>query len=68
MSNESKPTKTADEQLPDTPSSDNIASRAEGRPPEESSSENPPEQAAAILQESEDRTAEGAAGSEPNAE
>jgi hypothetical protein len=44
---------------------DNVASRAEGRPPEEQTSEDPAAQAEAVLQESEDRIAEGADGSEP---
>jgi hypothetical protein len=43
-----------------TPGSDNVASRAEGRPPEERTSDDPEAQAEVILQESEDRTAEGA--------
>jgi hypothetical protein len=37
------------------PDPDEVASRAEGRPPEERSSEDPTAQAEAILQESEDR-------------
>ena len=51
-----------------TPDADNVASRAEGRPPEEQTSDDPEAQAEVILQESEDRTAEGADGSEPIAE
>jgi hypothetical protein len=50
-----------------TPAADNVASPAEGRPPEEQTSDDPEAQAEAILQESEDRTAEGADGSEPMA-
>jgi len=51
-----------------TPDADNVASRAAGRPPEERTSDDPEAQAELILQESEDRTAEGADGSEPIAE
>lgn len=46
------------------PDADNVTSRVEGRPPEEESSEDPAAQADAILQESEDRIAEGADGSD----
>jgi hypothetical protein len=53
------------EPIGSTPDADNVASRAEGRPPEEQTSDDPEAQAEAILQESEDRTAEGADGSEP---
>jgi hypothetical protein len=58
----------AAEPLGGTPDADNVTTRAEGRPPEEQSSEDPAAQAEAILQESEDRIAEGADGSEPIAE
>jgi hypothetical protein len=51
-----------------TADANNVASRAEGRPPEERTSEDPAAQAEAILQESEDRISEGADGSEPIAE
>jgi len=68
MSKRAKPSETPDEQVGGTPTPDNVTSRAEGRPPEESSSDNPAEQAEAILQESEDRVAEGAAGSDPISE
>ena len=37
-----------------------VTSRASGRPPEEDSSEDPQRQAEVILEESEDRTREGA--------
>jgi hypothetical protein len=50
------------------PDADNVASRAEGRLPEEQTSDDPEAQADVILQESEDRIAEGADGSEPIAE
>jgi hypothetical protein len=46
----------ADSDVPD----ELINSRASGRPPEEDSSEDPERQAQIILEESEDRTAEGA--------
>ena len=36
-----------------------VASRADGRPPQEGDSENPEAQAEAILEESEERTADG---------
>lgn len=39
---------------------DAVTSRASGRPPEEESSEDPEHQAQVILEESEDRTVEGA--------
>ncbi len=58
----------ANEPIGGAPDADNVASRAEGRPPEEQTSEDPEAQAEAILQESEDRIAEGADGSEPIAE
>jgi hypothetical protein len=40
--------------------SESVAARAGGRPPEESDSDDPEEQAHAILEESEDRTVAGA--------
>lgn len=49
-----------DESLGGAPDPDDVEHRAEGRPPEERSSEDPTAQAQAILQESEDRIAEGA--------
>lgn len=42
------------------PDPEDVASRAEGRPPEEQSSEDATAQAEAILQDSEDRIADGA--------
>ena len=47
-----------------TPDPGEVASRAEGRPPEERSSEDPTGQAEAILQESEDRVSERAGKAE----
>jgi hypothetical protein len=55
----------ASEPIGGMPDADNVTSRAEGRPPEEQTSEDPAAQAEAVLQESEDRIAEGADGSEP---
>jgi hypothetical protein len=68
MSNDRDLADDAGEPLGGTPDADNVTTRAEGRPPEEQSSEDPTAQAEAILQESEDRIAEGADGSEPIAE
>jgi hypothetical protein len=45
-----------------------VASRADGRPPEEGSSDDPEAQSEAILEESEQRTAEGASKSTPTGE
>ena len=53
----------ASEPIGGSPDADNVESRAEGRPPEEQTSEDPGAQADAILQESDDRIAEGADGS-----
>ena len=44
----------------DEPEPAAVSSRASGRPPEEESSEDPERQAEVILEESEDRTIEGA--------
>ena len=49
---------------PAKPDPEKVASRAEGRPPEEGSSNNARAQAEAILEDSEDRLAERSAGSE----
>jgi hypothetical protein len=65
MSNERDSADEASEPIGGMPDSDNVTSRAEGRPPEEQTSEDPAAQAQTILQESEDRVAEGADGSEP---
>jgi hypothetical protein len=54
----------ASERIGGKPDADNVTSRAEGRPPEEQTSEDPAAQAEAVLQESEERIAEGADGSE----
>jgi hypothetical protein len=47
------------------PDPEAVASRAEGRPPEEGSSDNPGAQAQAILEESEERIAHGAHTADP---
>lgn len=48
------------------PDPDDVARRAEGRPPEERSSEDPTAQAEAILEDSEDRVSEGSERSMPD--
>ena len=68
MSNDKDFAGEAGEPLGGEPDADNVTSRAEGRPPEEETSEDPAAQAEAILQDSEDRIADGADGSEPNTE
>jgi hypothetical protein len=68
MSNHNGPEHEAGEPLGDEPGADDVATRAGGRPPEERSSDDPTAQAEAILQDSEDRIAEGADGSEPTEE
>ncbi len=65
MSNDGNPADGSGEQIGGPPDPEKVRSRAEGRPPEEESSEDPTAQAEAILQESEDRIAEAAHGSEP---
>jgi hypothetical protein len=64
VSNEGDLADEADPPIGGVPDADNVTSRAEGRPPEEETSEDPAAQAEAILQESEDRIAEGADDSE----
>jgi hypothetical protein len=56
------------EELGDPPHPKAVASRADGRPPEESSSDDPHAQAQVILEESEERIADGAAASAPSDE
>ena len=53
------------DELDGIPNPKSVADRADGRPPEEASSDDPMAQAQAILEESEERIADGAAGSEP---
>lgn len=50
------------------PDSESVATRAGCRPPEEASSDDPMAQAQAILEESEERMAEGAKDSDPASE
>jgi len=68
MSKDREAVETVGEPLGGRPDAEDVTSRAEGRPPEEESSDDPTAQAEGILQESEDRLAEGAAGSEDTAE
>jgi hypothetical protein len=51
------------EEFGDSPDPKAVASRADGRPAEEASSDDPGAQAQAILEESEERIAEGARAS-----
>jgi len=51
-------------QLDGVPDPEAVAHRADGRPPEEASSDDPIAQAQTILEDSEERTAEGAAGAD----
>lgn len=53
------------EQLGEPPDPKAVSSRADGRPPEEASSDDPDGQAQAILEESEERIADGARASAP---
>ena len=55
-------------ELGDPPDPKAVASRADGRPPEEASSDNPEAQAQLILEESEERIADGARSSESTEE
>ena len=64
MSNEEDPPDETGAPVGVGPDADHVRRRADGRPPEEESSEDPEGQAEAILQESEDRTADGADGSQ----
>jgi hypothetical protein len=56
------------EELDGSPDPKAVASRADGRPPEEASSGDPDAQAQAILEESEERIADGARASAPSDE
>jgi hypothetical protein len=56
------------EDLDGIPDPEAVVDRADGRPPEEASSDDPMAQAQAILEESEERIADAAAGSEPTTE
>jgi len=61
----SSPPEPESVELGNPPDPKAVASRADGRPPEEASSDNPEAQAQAILEESEDRIAAGAHTSDP---
>ena len=65
MSNDGDLADQTAEPLGGEPGADSVRSRADGRPPEEHASEAPEAQAEAILQESENRMADGAEDSEP---
>jgi hypothetical protein len=56
------------EDLGVAPDPESVATRAAGRPREEASSDDPMAQAQAILEESEERMAEGAKDSKPDSE
>lgn len=68
MSEDPDPADQAPEELDGMPNPEAVANRADGRPPEEASSDDPTAQAQAILEDSEERIAEGASGSEPTSE
>ncbi len=61
----SSPLESESGQLGKPPDPKAVASRADGRPPEEASSDSPDAQAQAILEESEERIADGARASAP---
>ena len=63
MSDGPGPEDQESEELDGMPDPEAVAHRADGRPPEEESSDDPMAQAQTILEDSEERTAEGAAGS-----
>ena len=56
-------TQESDKELDGIPDPEAVAHRADGRPPEEASSDDPMAQSRTILEDSEERTAEGAEGS-----
>jgi hypothetical protein len=56
------------EELGDMPDDETVASRADGRPPEEESSDDPKAQAQTILEDSEERITKGAKDSGPTKE
>jgi hypothetical protein len=68
MSDDRSPAHQESEELDGMPDPEAVASRADGRPPEEASSDNPMAQAQTVLEESEERTAEGAASSAQTSE
>lgn len=62
-----RPMHDTSEDLDGLPDPSAVTHRADGRPPEEASSDDPRAQAQTILEDSEERTAEGAASSEETA-
>jgi hypothetical protein len=56
-------TQESDKELDGIPDPEAVAHRADGRPPEEASSDDPVAQSQTILEDSEERTADGAEGS-----
>lgn len=58
----------SESELGGSPDPKAVVSRADGRPPEEASSDDPEAQAQAILEESEERLADGARASAPSDE
>ena len=68
MSEDQESMEEAIEELCDMPDDETVASRADGRPPEEESSDDPKAQAKTILEDSEERISEGAKDSGPTKE
>lgn len=68
MSEDQESMEEAIEELGDMPDDETVASRADGRPPEEESSDDPKAQAQTILEDSEERISEGAKDSGPTKE
>jgi hypothetical protein len=62
---DSSPQDPESDELGSPPDPKAVASRADGRPPEEASSDNPEAQAQVILEESEGRIADGAHAADP---
>jgi hypothetical protein len=68
MSEDQESTDEVIEGLGDMPDDETVASRADGRPPEEESSDDPKAQAQTILEDSEERITKGAKDSGPTKE
>jgi hypothetical protein len=68
MSEDQESTDEVIEELGDMPDDETVASRADGRPPEEESSDDPKAQAQTILEDSEERITKGAKDSGPTKE
>jgi hypothetical protein len=62
----SEPTSAASRDLDGVPDPHKVANRAEDRPPEESESDDPRVQAQTVLEDSEQRVADGAKDSSPS--